>query len=135
MKIVSSCNKENVEADVDNEDTANSTQINCTISGKENLSCVAYVRCRIPKLPTGLTYYDAKQKIADKNLSLQAGYAVVMPAGKGYETYGHIAYVKSVNADGTITIEETNWEPAGKGKYGTRTKKPTDFKVYGYYKP
>lgn len=35
-----------------------------------------------------------------------------------YTGGNHIAYVKSVNADGTVTLEEYNWIP---GKYGQRT--------------
>ncbi len=35
-----------------------------------------------------------------------------------YTGGNHVAYVKSVNADGTVTIEEYNWVP---GKYSQRT--------------
>ncbi len=48
--------------------------------------------------------------------------------------YGnHVAYVKSVNADGTVTIEEYNW--GGNGMYGQRTIPAASVPIYLYAPP
>ena len=44
----------------------------------------------------------------------------------------HVAYVKSVNGDGTVTIEEYNYNP---GAYGQRTLKITDIDSFLYPPP
>jgi hypothetical protein len=92
-------------------------------------NCVLYVRCKLPKLPTGLTSYASKKKICNA-WSPVAGYAVVMPSAS-YPGNGHIAYVQSVNSNGTITISEGNFN----GNCNTRTKTPSQLSVYGYWKP
>ena len=48
-------------------------------------------------------------------------------------SYGHIAYVKSVNADGTITVEDYN--QSGMHMYDIRTVAATDAQLYLYAPP
>jgi peptidoglycan hydrolase CwlO-like protein len=62
-----------------------------------------------------------------------AGYAVGRGLRTGYTpspgaaivwnlgTYGHVAYVESVNSDGTFNISEYNFSPVFQGKYSTDT--------------
>lgn len=45
----------------------------------------------------------------------------------------HIAYVKSVNGDGTVTVEEYNW--GGSASYGIRTVTAGAFSLYLYPPP
>ena len=47
--------------------------------------------------------------------------------------YNHVAYVKAVNADGTVLIEEYNWE--GKSLYGQRTIPAAGVTLYLYAPP
>lgn len=116
---------ENFISDFENSSFDNVT--NCPVCN----NCVLYVRCRIPSLPYGLTYYSGKKAIINA-YSPVVGYAAIMPsASKSYAKYGHIAYVQSVNSDGTITIKEGS----SGGTCTTRTKTPTDFKIDGYFKP
>ena len=48
-------------------------------------------------------------------------------------SYGHIAYVKSVNADGTITVEDYN--QSGMHQYDIRTVAANDAQLYLYPPP
>jgi len=45
----------------------------------------------------------------------------------------HVAYVKSVNGDGTVTVEEYNW--GGSASYNTRTVTVGSFSLYLYPPP
>jgi len=45
----------------------------------------------------------------------------------------HVAYVKSVNGDGTVTVEEYNW--GGSASYHTRTVSVGSFSLYLYPPP
>lgn len=45
----------------------------------------------------------------------------------------HVAYVKSVNGDGTVTVEEYNW--GGSASYNIRTVSAGDFSLYLYPPP
>jgi len=45
----------------------------------------------------------------------------------------HVAYVKSVNSDGTVTVEEYNW--GGSASYHTRTVSVGSFSLYLYPPP
>lgn len=47
--------------------------------------------------------------------------------------YNHVAYVKAVNADGTVLLEEYNWE--GKSLYGQRTIPASGVTLYLYPPP
>lgn len=79
--------------------------------------CTWYAKQRRPDLPNRLG--NGGQWAA--NAAAQ-GYATGSSprAGAIAETTGHVAYVESVNGDGTIVISEMNG-PAGWGVVGTRT--------------
>lgn len=97
-------------------------------------SCVSWVRYKIPSMNRkvgDLTTYTAKKKLINSSTA-NAGYAAIMPSSGKWAKYGHIAYVESVNTNGTITISEGNSSSA---KCTTRTKTAADFKIDGYYKP
>ena len=79
--------------------------------------CTWYVKERRPDLPNRLG--NGGQWAAS---AAAQGYATgsTPRAGAVAETTGHVAYVESVNGNGTITISEMNG-PAGFGVVGSRT--------------
>jgi surface antigen len=79
--------------------------------------CTWYAKNRRPDLPNMLG--NGGQWVAN---AAARGYATgtAPRAGAIAETVGHVAYVESVNGDGTIVISEMNG-PAGFGVIGTRT--------------
>jgi surface antigen len=79
--------------------------------------CTWYAKNRRPDLPNMLG--NGGQWVAN---AAARGYATgtAPRAGAVAETVGHVAYVESVNSDGTIVISEMNG-PAGFGVVGTRT--------------
>ena len=79
--------------------------------------CTWYAKQRRPDLPNMLG--NGGQWVAS---AAARGYATgsAPRAGAIAETTGHVAYVNSVNGDGTIVISEMNG-PAGFGVVGTRT--------------
>lgn len=79
--------------------------------------CTWYAKNRRPDLPNQLG--NGGQWVAN---AAARGYATgsAPRAGAIAEMPGHVAYVESVNGDGTITISEMNG-PAGWGNVGTRT--------------
>lgn len=56
----------------------------------------------------------------------RAGAAAVIPASTSDNQFGHVAYVESVNPDGTITVSEFNGAYDGNGR--TRTGRASDMK-------
>lgn len=86
--------------------------------------CTWYAKNRRPDLPNRLG--NGGQWVA--NAAAQ-GYATgsAPRAGAVAETSGHVAYVESVNADGTVVISEMNG-PAGFGNVGTRTVPASQYK-------
>jgi surface antigen len=79
--------------------------------------CTWYAKNRRPDLPNMLG--NGGQWVAN---AAARGYATgsAPRAGAVAETSGHVAYVESVNGDGTMVISEMNG-PAGFGKVDTRT--------------
>ena len=55
-----------------------------------------------------------------------------IPGAVAYQG-NHVAYVKSVNGDGTVTVEEYNW--GGSASYNTRTVSAGSFSLYLYPPP
>ena len=53
--------------------------------------------------------------------------------GSVWYSGNHVAYVKSVNGDGTVTLEEYNW--GGAASYGTRTVAASSATLYLYPPP
>lgn len=91
-------------------------------------NCVLYARTLVPSLPRGLfTLQDKKNIINSYNPS--QGSVAIIDSG---QQWGHVAVVTSVNNDGTVTIQESNW---GRCRIGSRTGTPGDLRILGYYKP
>lgn len=67
-------------------------------------------------LGNGGQWYD-RAPAAKRSLIPKAGSAAVKPSSST-NPWGHVAYVESVNSDGTITVSEYN--QAGTGAYGTQ---------------
>lgn len=90
--------------------------------------CTWYAKQRRPDLPNMLG--NGGQWVAN---AAARGYATgsVPRAGAIAETYGHVAYVESVNGDGTLVISEMNG-PAGFGVVGTRTVPASTYFGYIY---
>ncbi len=96
-------------------------------------NCVFYARCRVPKLPYGMTTYSEKvSKINSTTPSI--GSVAIMNI---YPPYGHVAVVTAVNRDSSgrvssITVSEANYQAC---RVSTRTATPVSMKVTGYYRP
>ncbi len=98
-------------------------------------NCVLYARSQVPSLPTGLTYYQAKQNIINHRFPT-VGSVAVMPAPGTLAQYGHVAVVRNVvlKPDGGInlTIEESNY---GDCAITTRPVTPESRGILGYFDP
>jgi hypothetical protein len=95
-------------------------------------NCVLYARCKVPSLPFGLfSYQDKKTKAINWWGAPAAGMVAIMPSNIA-PAAGHVAYVQSVNSDGTITISEGNHTM---GKCGSRRQTPAQLRIDGYWKP
>ena len=90
-------------------------------------NCVLFARSKVPSLPRGLTTQAAKRRIIN-SYSPSVGAVAVMAVGR----YGHVGRVVSVNGDGTITVEESNYRPC---RFTTRTGTPEQLRVLGYFTP
>ncbi len=90
-------------------------------------NCVLYARCRVPRLPFGLTTYQDKARIINSRTP-GVGSVAIMNVG----AWGHVAVVEAVNHNGTITVREANYPSPG---VRTRTATPSAMKVTGYYRP
>ena len=91
-------------------------------------NCVLYARTLVPSLPRGLFTLQNKKDIINSNSPSQGAVAVI---DSGYEA-GHVAVVTSVNRDGTITIQESNWKRC---RIGSRTGSPQRLSILGYFQP
>lgn len=109
---------------------------------KDDVECVIYARKFAPGLPKmGYQVVSGtpaeKQKARNYNAQVKAskintrepavGRVAIMPY---VGDYGHVAGVKSVNPDGTITIREANYED---NKITERTGTPQAFGITGYW--
>lgn len=90
-------------------------------------NCVLFARSRVPSLPYGLDTLDSKRRIIN-SYSPTVGAVAVMAVG----SYGHVGVVTSVNGNGTITVDESNYRSC---QFGTRTGTPANLRVLGYFKP
>jgi len=92
-------------------------------------NCVLYVKyCKGVPLPSGLTTWKAKLKIINSSVPIVGAVAIIDTTATVKE--GHVAYVQTVNPDGTITIDEANYHTC---EVGQRTGTPQALKVVGYY--
>lgn len=91
-------------------------------------NCVLYARTLVPSLPRGLFTLKDKKNIINSNSPSQGAVAVI---DSGHQ-WGHVAVVTSINSDGTITIQESNW---GRCRIGSRTGSPQRLNILGYFQP
>lgn len=96
-------------------------------------NCVFYSRCRVPKLPYGMTTYSDKVKKINSNVPTVGSVAIM----NVYPPYGHVAVVTAVSRDSrgrvsTITVREANYQAC---RISTRTASPSSMKVTGYFRP
>ena len=80
--------------------------------------------------PTGGNAYQWKYAWTKKGWPTST---VPVAGAVAWYSYGHIAYVKSVNADGTITVEDYN--QSGMHMYDIRTVAANDAQLYLYPPP
>ena len=90
--------------------------------------CTDYVHSKRPDVPiygnAGYSWISAAQADGKATGSTpRAGAIAVMP--------GHVAYVESVNADGTYTVSEMGWNYKA-GNYNIRTVSPGAFGAFIY---
>lgn len=112
-------------------------------------NCVLFARACVPDLPV-INYSDtskeantqAKRAIINSPIPKPGSIAVMPTLGK----YGHLAYVESVNPDGTVTLVDANnaggnAEVLAKGGTGVggnpgisrRTVNPQEYGIEGYF--
>jgi hypothetical protein len=91
-------------------------------------NCVYRARCLQPRLPTGLTTWSQKLGRINSH-SPRHGCVAMIYTGSAY---GHVAFVDSRNADGTITIREGNWI---NNTCSSRRRTPSALNVRGYWCP
>lgn len=90
---------------------------NCTDYVAWKLTSQGVAASDVRGLGNGGQWYD-RAPTDKRSLTPEAGSAAVkLPSSTN--PWGHVAYVESVNPDGTITVSEYNH--AGTGAYGTRT--------------
>ena len=91
-------------------------------------NCVAFARYMVPSLPHGLGSKAGKIAIIN-SYTPKAG---VIAITHGNTSYGHVAYVESVNGD-KITTLNGGWKD--KKHIGRRTSTPEEQGVIGYWYP
>lgn len=106
--------------------------------GMYNRECVSYVAWRVDQayhnmpywgnIPADAKYWPSNARAAGfrTGSSPKVGSAAVMTNG----TYGHVAWVESVNSDGTITVSQYNWVH---GQYSEMTISSSAFDTYIYF--
>ena len=92
-------------------------------------NCVAFARYMVPSLPHGLGSKAGKIAIIN-SYTPKAG---VIAITHGNTSYGHVAYVESVNGD-KITTLNGGWDK-DKNHIGRRTSTPEEQGVIGYWYP
>lgn len=91
-------------------------------------NCVLYARCRVPRLPFGLTSYQDKVRVINSRTPTVGSVAVM----NIYPPYGHVAVVEAVHRDGRITVREANYVRCA---VTSRTNLPARMAVAGYFRP
>lgn len=105
-------------------DNSNASELSAY--GYDYRNCVDYVAWKVASLGVQAAQYkglgNANQWPANapgNSLTVDANPAVGAAAVDMSGTYGHVAFISTVNSDGTITVEEYNH--GRDGNYGTRT--------------
>ena len=99
---------------------------------KDGKQCGEFVNDYLQDLGVGRMFgneYSQKKGKINSNTPVQWSVAI-MPSPLSPE-FWHVAVVRSVNGDGTVTVSEANW--SGKEQYGERVVKMSD--IDGYYVP
>ncbi len=91
-------------------------------------NCVYRARCLQPRLPSGMTYWSDKLRIANSQTARVGCVAMIYTGSQ----YGHAAFVSDKHADGTITIREGNWIG---GSCSSRRGRPANLNIRGYWCP
>jgi len=91
-------------------------------------NCVLYAKQQVPSLPTGLWTLQNKRRIINSRQPSAGAVAIIDNKVRS----GHLAVVRAVNPDGTVTIEESNWGGCG---IRFRTNTPAKLNILGYFKP
>ncbi|MCA2880064.1 MAG: CHAP domain-containing protein [Pseudanabaena sp.] len=92
-------------------------------------NCVLYAKQQVPSLPTGLWTLQDKIRIIN---SRQPSVGAVAIIDNKVNRWGHVAVVRKINPNGTITIQESNWGGCG---IRFRTNTPARLNILGYFKP
>jgi surface antigen len=92
---------------------------NCTSFVAWKLSTLGVDASKFQGLRNGGQWYDNSPSSARKSTPT-AGMAAVRPTSQS-DPFGHVAFVESVNNDGTITVAEYNHDAQGHGDHRTAT--------------
>ena len=87
-------------------------------------NCVLYSRTLADGIGFGLTYYNAKKKLATKS-SPKVGYTAVLNTA---QPYGHVAVITKMDAE-YIYVKHANWKAC---KIRTDKFRISDKRIYGY---
>lgn len=91
-------------------------------------SCVLFARTLVPELPFGLHDYRSKLNIINSKTPKIGSVAIIKsPSG-----LGHVAVIKSINEDGSLTIEEGNFRRC---RRNIRMDMPENMNIKGYFDP
>lgn len=90
--------------------------------------CTDYVHSRRPDVPI---YGNAGYNWISSAQAQGKATGTTPQAGAVAVTNGHVAYVKSVNADGSYVVEESGWNYQA-GNYNQRTVRPGEFGQFIY---
>jgi len=92
-------------------------------------NCVLYAKQQVPSLPTGLWTLQNKRRIINSQQPSAGAVAII---DNKVNKWGHVAVVRKVNPNGTVTIQESNWGGCG---IRFRTNTPSKLNILGYFKP
>jgi len=109
---------------------------NCTSYVAWKLSSLGVSSSYLTGLGNGGQWYDkaANKSGLTRGTSPMVGAAAVKPTSKT-DQFGHVAYVESVNSNGTITVSEYNRDLHGNGGTRTGTATAMGFTEFVYFGP
>ncbi|MEV6521518.1 CHAP domain-containing protein [Longispora sp. NPDC051575] len=105
---------------------------NCTDYVAWRLQSLGVNPARTTGLGNGGQWYDKAAGRLDRGDTPAAGAAAVRPTSDS-DAYGHVAFVESVNSDGTITVTEYNANAKGTGDRWTGKPSDRGFTKYVYF--
>lgn len=106
--------------------------------GMYNRECVSYTAWRVDQAYGNMPYWGgrgnaiqwpsaARSAGIPTGTTPKVGSVAIMPVG----SYGHAAWVESVNANGTVTVSQYNW--GLRGEYSEMTINASAFTTYIYF--